>query len=112
MKTNAIYIADTSAMEYHPGPLARTWKRQFRAALRALNPPEGPWWYRPIHVWVATPLGLFANFFCWFVGIYWWGASFFVAWLAVALFLPSAIVYHRTAQEALKAEQERRGRHS
>ena len=110
MKTNTIYIADTSAMEYRPGPLARTWKRQFRAALRALSAPEGPWWYRFIHAWVATPLGLFANFFCWFVGIYLWGPLFFVGWLAVALFLPSAIIYHRTAQEALKVEQQRRSR--
>ncbi len=112
MKTNTIYIADTSAMQYRPGPLARTWKRQFRAAMHLLSPPKGPWWYRAVFSWVATPLGLFANFFCWFVGIYWWGPAFFVGWLAGALFVPSAIVYHRTAQEALKAEQERLGRHS
>lgn len=96
MKTNVIYVADTSSMTYRPGPLARTWRRQFRAALRALTPPAGPWWFRPIAWWIATPSGLFANFFAWFVGIHWWGPPFFVGWMFFSVFIPAAIMYRRT----------------
>jgi len=106
VKTNAIYIADTSAMTYKTGPLARTWRRQLRAAFRLLAVPDGPPWYRLIYWWVATPLGLFANFFLWFVGIHLWGPFFFVGWLAVSLFTPSAAVYYRKAQEAAKKAEE------
>lgn len=104
MKTNVIYIADTSAMEYRPGPVIRTWKRQFKAALRALAPPEGPRWFRLVSWWVATPSGLFANFFTWFVGIHAWGPLFFVGWLFFSLFIPCAVVYRRN----LKAESPKR----
>jgi hypothetical protein len=96
MKTNVIYVADTSSMIYRPGPLVRTWKRQFKAAFRALALPDGPPWFRLVGWWVATPSGLFANFFTWFVGIHLWGPPFFVGWLFFSLFIPAAIVYHRT----------------
>lgn len=99
MKTNVIYIADTRAMEHRPGPLARTWKRQLKAAMRALAPPEGPRWFRLAWWWVATPSGLFANFFTWFVGIHLWGAPFFMGWLLVSLFIPSAIIYRKTLKK-------------
>ena len=95
MKTHVVYIADTSSMVYHPGPIARTWKRQFKAAFRALAPSAGPWWYRLTFWWVATPAGLFANFFTWFAGIHFWGIPFFMGWLFFSLFLPCAVVYHR-----------------
>ena len=106
MKTNAIYVADTSAMEYKPGPLVRTWRRQFHAALRLLAPPPGPLWYRAVYWWVASPMGLFCNFFLWFVGFYFLGPRFFVSWLMMGLFMPSAIVYHRNTQVLEKAERE------
>lgn len=111
MKTNAIYVADTSAMEYKPGPIARTWRRQLFAALRLLAIPTGPRWFRLIYWWVATPTGLFANFFIWFVGIHWWGPRFFIAWLALALFAPSAVIYYRnTRKEAQEAAESRKYR--
>ncbi len=103
MKPNPICDADTAAMKHRPGPLVRTWKRQFRAALRGLALPKGPLWFRWVFWWVATPTGLFANFFCWFAGCYWWGPQFFVSWLAFSLFTPSAIVYYRNT----KAEAEK-----
>lgn len=96
MKTNAIYIADTSAMAYRPGPVWRTWRRQFRAAMRALAPPAGPAWYRLVYWWIATPSGLFANFFVWFAGSNAFGAPFFVLWLLLSVFIPSALVYSQT----------------
>ena len=109
MKTNTIYIADTSAMEYKPGPIARTWRRQFYAALRLLAIPEGPAWLRFTYWWVATPSGLFANFFCWFAGVHFWGLRFFVAWQAVAMFAPSATIYYRNAKKAEQEAKEREG---
>ena len=96
MKTNVVYIADTSAMLYRPGPVARTWKRQFKAACRALAPPDGPLWFRLTWWWVATPAGLFANFFTWFAGTGLLGPRFFMAWLLFSLFIPSAVIYRKT----------------
>jgi len=96
MKTNVIYVADTSSMLYRPGPIVRTWKRQFKAACRALAPPDGPRWFRLTWWWVATPTGLFANFFLWFAGTGYWGPPFFLLWLLVSLFVPSAVIYRKT----------------
>ena len=106
MKTNVIYVADTSAMIYRPGPYARTWKRQLLAAQRVLSPPAGPLWYRTAFWWVCTPAGLFANFFSWFAGSHAFGAPFFMGWLMVSLFTPCAVIYYRnTKADALAREK-------
>lgn len=104
MKAAPIYIADTSSMQYRPGPVARTWARQFRRAIRGFAPPEGPFWLRQVHLWIATPAGLFGNFALAFVGTAYVGPRFFLIWLMVGLFVPAAILYHHLEAKA-KEEQ-------
>ena len=98
MKASPIYVADTSSMQYRPGPVARTWARQLRRAFRSFAPPAGPFWLRQLHLWIATPAGLFGNFALGFVGTAYYGPRFFMIWLMAGLFAPAALMYHRLEQ--------------
>ncbi len=106
MKASPIYIANTSSMQYRQGPVARTWTRQLRRAVRSFAPPAGPFWLRHVHLWVATPAGLFGNFATGFVGTAYFGPRFFVGWLMLGLFVPAATLYHYLEAEAKKKAQD------
>jgi len=106
VKDDIMHHLELPRMWYQPDPAQwRNWFRtrvltpKVRAALQSLELPERPLWRRVVQWWVATPSGLFANFFGWFAGLYYFGPVFFMPWMIFALGLPASIIYFVSKQD-------------